>query len=238
MKKGRTRGRGRDGTAELFPVNSKDDAGVSTNYEVLPSVWYDDDPPLLEKMLDFYPRKTPKRILDATVNKGRIWVGSSRPVTGMDIDPRHKPDVVGDCTAMPFKDESFDVVVYDPPHIPNQGKDKIKDFTTRFGLGEKSSSANGYNFSHLYPPFMAEAYRVLRAEGILLCKITDYIHNHRYQWAHLEVIKAATAIGFLACDCIVKVRKGPIIDPKWKEAHHARRHHCYWLVFRKSKKCE
>jgi hypothetical protein len=36
----------------------------------------------------------------------------------------------------------------------------------------------------------------------------------------------------------VKVRKGPIVDPKWQTAHHARRRHSYWLVFRKSNKCE
>src|SRR5262249_40320137 len=45
-------------------------------------------------------------------------------------------------------------VVYDPPHIPNQGRDKQKDFNTRFGLVLKSSAHNGYNFSHLYPPFV------------------------------------------------------------------------------------
>jgi hypothetical protein len=36
----------------------------------------------------------------------------------------------------------------------------------------------------------------------------------------------------------VKIRKGPIIDPKWKTAYHARRRHCYWLIFRKSSKCQ
>lgn len=34
------------------------------------------------------------------------------------------------------------------------------------------------------------------------------------------------------------MRKGPITGPKWKTAHRARRHHRYWLVLRKSKKCE
>jgi hypothetical protein len=79
---------------------------------------------------------------------------------------------------------------------------------------------------------------VLAPQGVLFCKIADYFHNHRFQWAHVELLKAAVAVGFTACDCIVKVRKGPIVDPKWKTAHHARRQHCYWLVFRKSKKCE
>jgi hypothetical protein len=129
-------------------------------------------------------------------------------------------------------------VVYDPPHIPNQGRDQSKDFNSRFGLIIKSPATNGYNFSHLYPGFVAEAYRVLRPEGILFCKIADYVHGHRFQWAHIELIKAATQVGFTACDCIVKVRQGPIMSPKWKTAHHSRRQHCFWLVFRKSDKCE
>jgi SAM-dependent methyltransferase len=189
-------------------------------------------------MLAFYPRQRPKLILDATVNRGRFWQGSRRRVIGMDIEPKFYPDVVADNRQMPFADRCFDVVVYDPPHVPNQGKDRRKDFNTRFGLVLKSPAANGYNFTHLYPPSVREAYRVLKPEGILLCKIADYIHGHRFQWAHVELLKAAEAIGFTACDCIVKVRQGPIIDPRWNTAHHARRQHCYWLVFRKSDKCK
>lgn len=211
---------------------------VVSTYAPLSSVWFGTDADLLEAMLDFYPRKKPKAILDATVNGRRFWKDSKRKIVGMDIDPQHKPDVLADNRRMPFRNRCFDVVVYDPPHVPNQGKDKSKDFNSRFGLVLKSSSANGYNFSHLYPPFVAEAYRVLRPEGVLLCKIADYIHNHRFQWAHIELIKAATAVGFIACDCIVKIRQGPIVSPRWKVAHHSRRHHCFWLVFRKSDKCE
>jgi SAM-dependent methyltransferase len=189
-------------------------------------------------MLNFYPREKPKDILDATVNDGRFWKGLDWPVVGMDINPEHNPTVVGDNTDMPFEDSTFDVVVYDPPHIPNQGKDHSKDFNARFGLTLKSPKEEGYNFASMYPPFLTEAYRVLRREGILLCKIADYVHGHRYQWAHLDFVQAAKSVGFCPCDCIIKIRKGPIIDPRWKNAHHARRQHCYWLIFRKSNKCE
>ena len=207
-------------------------------YAPLASVWYGEDAELLEHLLDFYPRKRPRKILDTTVNGGRFWRSSRRPVVGMDIDPRHHPNLVADNSAMPFSDKSFDVLVYDPPHIPNQGKDNKKDFGTRFGLVVRSSKENHYTFTHTFPPFAREAHRVLKEEGILFCKITDYVHHHRYQWAHIELIHAAQEVGFTACDCIVKIRKGPIIDPKWKLAHHTRRQHCYWIVFRKSKKCE
>jgi len=233
----RTKRKAGNGQLEL-PIDIKPAVKRRACYDPLPSVWEGTDAELIERMLDFYPRQTPKKILDATVNRGRFWEGSTRPVTGMDIDPKHNPDVVGDNCDMSFEDASFDVVVYDPPHIPNQGKDKSKDFNTRFGLVLKSSHANGYNFSHLFPRFVKEAYRVLRREGILLCKIADYVHGHRFQWAHIALIQAAIKVGFTACDCIVKLRKGPIIDPKWKNAHHARHQHCYWIIFRKSRKCE
>ena len=190
-------------------------------YNPLPSVWFGDDAELLDKMLNFYPAKRPKDILDATVNGGRIWTGLSWEFTGMDIDPAHKPNVVADNTNMPFDDGSFDVVVYDPPHIPNQGRDRSKDFNTRFGLTLKSPKEEGYSFAFMYPPFVKEAYRVLRSEGILLCKIADYVHGHRYQSAHIDLIQAAKGVGFCPCDCILKVRQGPIIDPRWKNAHHA-----------------
>ncbi len=218
--------------------SSRQRRNVRTQYTALGSVWHGEDAALLELLLSFYPRSAPRRILDATVNGGRFWKGSARPVIGLDIEPAHKPTVVGDNVRMPFADSVFDVVVYDPPHIPNQGKDRSKDFNLRFGLVLRSPKEHGYTFAHTYPPFLGEATRVLRDEGILLCKITDYVHDHRYQWAHVELIESAKQAGFCPCDCIIKIRKGPIIDPKWKVAHHSRRQHAYWLVFRKSKDCE
>ncbi len=213
-------------------------AEAKTTYRPLPSVWFDDDASLIEEMLDFYPRTTPELILDATVNAGRFWRGSNRPVVGLDIDGRCRPLVIGDNESMPFRGESFDVVVYDPPHVPNQGRDRQKDFTARFGLGATAGASHDYNFFHTFAPFTKEAYRVLRPEGVLFCKIVDYVHNHRLQWAHVALVEAAEAAGFCACDYILKVRKGPIVDPGWKKAHHSRKQHAFWLVFRKSLRCE
>ena len=229
-----------ENTAAQARKGSKNSAGSpqSSSYEPLASTWEREDAELLERMLDFYPREKPGRILDATINGGRFRRGSNRPIIGMDVEAKHRPNLVGNNSCMPFQNHAFDVVVYDPPHIPNQGRDKSKDFNIRFGLVLRSAKENGYSFAHTYPPFLREAYRVLKPEGILFCKISDYIHDHRYQWAHVDLIQAAREAGFFPCDCIIKVRKGPIIDPKWKTAHHTRRQHCYWLVFRKSDKCE
>src|SRR6476619_1594434 len=105
----------------LFPTAksrvSKTKAEKEGTYDALPSVWHGEDGELLEKMLDFYPRRKPRQILDATVKFGRFWRGSKRPVTGMDIDPRYNPDVLGGRRVIKFNNASFDVVVYDTPPI-------------------------------------------------------------------------------------------------------------------------
>lgn len=222
----------------FFDETSQTTSEAASSYHPLPSVWEGEDADLLEAMLGFYLRQAPRTILDATINTGRFWRGTQRRIIGLDLERRVRPTVQGTNLGMPFRDSSFDVVVYDPPHVPNQGQDKEKDFSVRFGLTIKASREHAYNLSHLYGPFAAEACRVLVAEGMLFCKIADYVHNHRLQWAHVEMIRAAEAAGLMACDCIIKVRKGPIVDPKWKVAHHSRRRHAYWLVFRKSNKCE
>ncbi len=163
-----------------------------STYKPLPSIWNGDDAELLERMLLFYPKKEPERILDATINKGRFWRGSRRKIVGMDINPGYSPDILADHADMPCEDAAFDVVVYDPPHIPNQGNDRSKDFQDRFGLIVKAPAENGYNLTHTFRPFLQEAYRVLCNDGVLFCKIADYVHGHRYQWAHVMGAKKAT----------------------------------------------
>lgn len=90
------------------------------SYVPLPSVWEGEDAELLEQLIEFYPRRRPQRILDATVNGGRFWRGSTRPVIGLDIESAHRPSITGDNTRMPFPDALFDVVVYDPPTFPTR----------------------------------------------------------------------------------------------------------------------
>lgn len=96
----------------------------------------------------------------------------------------------------------------------------------------------GWTLSYLYPPFLQQALRVLKPEGLLLAKITDMVNNHRSRWAHCDFMRMAEEAGFTVCDMIIKVRNGPMMSTKWKRAHHARKRHCFWIVCRKSSRCE
>ncbi len=204
------------------------------------SVWDGNDCDLIEQMLLFYPTIPPNPILDATYNAGRFWKRSTRKVVSMDIDPQHKPDIVGDNRIMSgVADGLFGVVVYDPPHVGPQGRDKsCKRFDVDFGATMACGKEHNWTLSYLYPPFLAQARRVLRADGLLLAKITDMVNSHRSRWAHCDFMRMAEEAGFTVCDLIIKVRRGPMMSTKWKTSHHARKRHCFWIVCRNGKSCE
>jgi len=211
-----------------------------TIYQPISSVWEGSDGELLETMFRFYPSIDPEPILDATYNHGRFWKGSARRIISMDIDPKFNPMIVGDNRKMEgVPDSSFGVVVYDPPHVGPQGRDKSrKRFDEDFGATVACGREHGWNLSYLYPPFLAQARRVLKPKGLLLAKITDMVNCHRSQWAHCDFMAMAADAGFTVCDLIVKVRKGPMVSSKWKTAHHARKRHCFWIICRNGTSCE
>lgn len=209
-------------------------------YEPLSSVWERSDGELLEAILSFYPTIEPDPILDSTYNVGRIWNGTTRKIVSMDIDPTYKPMIVADNRVMKdVPSAHYGVVVYDPPHVGPQGRTKsVKRFDVDFGATMPCGKEHGWTLSYLYPPFLKQAKRVLKPEGLLLAKITDMVNSHRSRWAHCDFMRMAEEAGFTVCDLIIKIRNGPMVSNKWKEAHHARKRHCFWIICRNGGSCE
>jgi len=227
-------------SAAIQPTSSPDStvAGtgptpdVQSGYKAFHSVQPFDTVPwhFLDRLIAFYCELVVPRILDATVNEGRIWGrGKSHyKYTGMDVDPSVHPDLVADNTAMPFADESWDIVVYDPPHTGEQGKSQ---FAAVYGTGVATATNGG--LAHTYPAFLNEARRVLRPEGLLLVKLADCTHRNKFHIATAEFYSAAREYGFELQGYHILPRKNVIIDPKWKKARHPRQNHCTWMAFRK-----
>lgn len=224
---------------------------MDAKYEPISSVWTGTDAAFLERALTFYCRRDPEPILDATYNVGRFWRGSTRRVWSMDIDPSHPADIVADNRTMrgwnratgetdwTVPDASMGVVVYDPPHVGPQGRDKSrKRFDVDYGANVRCDATTGWSLSYLYPPFLEQSRRVLVPAGVLFAKITDQVNSHRSRWAHVDFMNAAAAAGFTVCDLIVKVRTGPMTSSRWKRAVHARKRHCFWIVCRNGPSCE
>lgn len=94
------------------------------------------------------------------------------------------PDVVGDFTDMPFEDESFYHIVFDPPHIVSNSESQI---TKKYGKLEG-------DWREMLRQGFKECFRVLKLNGTLIFKwsevqfpikeileLTDYkpLYGHR-----------------------------------------------------------
>ncbi len=199
------------------------------------SIWEGNDRDLLQWSIPFYWREeSSPRILDATFGQGRFWEGSplSSAVVGIDLIPKQAGVIQMDNSNMAFRSSVFDVVVYDPPHLP---ADHVSPGASKIYKENYEAAGAGENVTPLFAPFLSEAWNVLSPGGIVLCKITDLVHSGKAQWQHVSFMQLAAAAGFVVCDVIIKVRKSALISSKWKNAYHARKRHCFWIICRKGK---
>jgi SAM-dependent methyltransferase len=204
------------------------------------SVLFGSDSEALKILLSIHCATENPTIIDCTYNKGVMWKKTGIIPITMDIDYSYKTDYVADFRKMPFCDSSFDVIVFDPPHLPRTAatNNSSKIYEKRYGITDKiSTGRSGYNINDLFDPFLREANRVLRKNGIILAKLIDIIHNHDFQWQHVSFINKAFEIGLKPYDLLIKINKSSGPDSsKWKNVQHLRRAHTYWIVVKKCKK--
>jgi SAM-dependent methyltransferase len=72
-----------------------------------------------------------------------------------------EPDLISDFTALPFSDSSFAMVVFDPPHLVNNGAS---------GWQAKKYGKLPKNWAELIQCGFKECFRVLKPEGTLIFK--------------------------------------------------------------------
>lgn len=116
---------------------------------------------------------TDKPILDACCGSRMMWFDKFNPlVLFSDIrEEEHSlcdgriltitPDVVADFRNLPFEDESFRLVVFDPPHLKKLGQSSW--MAKKYGvlsLDWRTDISEGFK----------ECFRVLKHEGVLIFK--------------------------------------------------------------------
>lgn len=212
---------------------------VPTGIDRATSVLHGRDGKAIVTLLNIHCQTASPRILDCTHNKGVMWRGLSMDVVRMDISHDAEVDVVGDFRRMPFPDRAFDVIVFDPPHLPEDSGKKCR-LHKSYNVGNTGLGMDGECVSAIFAPFLSEAKRVLTPAGIVLAKIADHVHNHRQQWQQVDFVNAVRTAGMTPCDMLIKIdpSAGLIADPRWKNVKHLRKAHCYWIVVRNSKSCE
>lgn len=178
-------------------------------------------------------------VVDVTYGLGLFWtryrperlIAHDRDLDGVDF--RHLPE--GDATA--------DVVVFDPPYIPQGGRD-TSTLNRRPGGGPNLREPNGFleryglvdgprtvpELEALFAAGMTEATRILRPSGRLLVKCMDYVSSGRYVAARHFVVSTALELGLRQVDEFVHY-SGLGAQPARDVQKHSRRAHSFLCVF-------
>lgn len=153
-------------------------------------------------------------ILDACCGSRMFWFDKQQPDT-IYMDNRElsdvlcdgrtlnvRPDIVADFRAMPFEDESFYLVVFDPPHLVKAGDESW--------LAKKYGKLNEMWQFDIRQGF-SECMRVLKPNGTLIFKWNED------QVSLSEVLKA---IGYRPLFGNKRSKTHWLVFMKFEEAHH------------------
>ena len=107
-----------------------------------------------------------KFILDATAGFRMMWFNKHEPHTiYLDQRPECEPDIVGDFRDLKqFPDETFRLIIFDPPHIIKNPTPQISNMERDFGSLRPDTWKNDLKQA------FSELWRVLAPMGILLFK--------------------------------------------------------------------
>ena len=190
------------------------------------------------------------RIADVTFGGGVFWskVDQSRyTLEATDI-------AMGvDCRDLPYSNGEIDAVVLDPPYMEGllrgttshkAGDGTHTAFRNYYSIGDENTGNQADTkapkwhgaVTDLYYKAGAEAYRVLREEGILIVKCQDEVSANRQWLTHVEIINHYESLGFYTKDLFVITRLNKAGIARLKKQVHARKNHSYFLVFVKTKK--
>ncbi len=221
------------------PSGRKRPAGTATTNLVF-SAYVGTNADIFPKVLDLHVQEG-ARIADVTYGKGVFW--RKIQTEKYDFHPSDISDGV-DCRDLPYEDESFDCVVFDPPYMEGFFR---TGGTTKAGAGTHQAFRQHYSHGHeapttgggkwhaavvdLYVAGGKEAHRVLREKGVFVVKCQDEVSANKNNLTHVEIINAYADAGFVCKDLFIVVRPNRPGMSRMLKQIHARKNHSYFLVF-------
>ena len=173
---------------------------------------------------------------DVTYGNGAFYKNLPQQRLKIDIDPQQDGVTRACSKALPLRAGTIQSIVFDPPFLTY-----IRSGREGNGKMVMSGRFSGYwRYDELethYQGSLVEAYRVLVAEGVLVFKCQDIIHNHKMHCTHATVIEMAERVGFRLLDLFVLAANHRLPAPNRNGTQkHARIFHSYFLVFKRDKK--
>ena len=131
-------------------------------------------------------------ILDVTWGEGAFWnTWTPARLVGTDLDPERARDQVADFTNLSFENNSFDVVVFDPPYKLNGTSQKGDARDIRYGVAGDYRPRRDVQAS--INAGIGEGARVARR--VLLVKCQDQTSSGSRRWQVFDATTTAIAIG-------------------------------------------
>ena len=217
--------------------------GISTS-DVIMSAYISGNADVFRHIIDLHIPIGAK-IADVTYGNGVFWKEidiSKYELIATDI-------ATGvDCRNLPYENESFDVLVLDPPYMEGllrnntshkAGTSTYSTFREYYSNGDESNM-NGPKWhkavTDLYNKAGIEGFRVLKDGGIMIVKCQDEVSANRQWLTHVEIINYYEQLGFYTKDLFVVVRQNKASISRLIKQKHARKNHSYFLVFVKAEK--
>lgn len=212
----------------------KPPAGIPTN-NLIVSAYQGTNSDVFPSILKLYVAEG-ARIADVTYGKGVFWKNVKTATYKL-----LKTDLATgvDCRALPYKGNSLDCVVLDPPymHTPggtaHVGHQNFEQYYRNNGPGNRTQQKYHEAVLALYLEASHEAHRVLKNGGVFIVKCQDEVCACKQRLTHVEIINDLTERLFMAEDLFVLVRTNRPGVSRILKQRHARKNHSYFLVFRK-----
>jgi hypothetical protein len=170
-------------------------------------------------------------VMDVTFGRGTWWHWRREEYVVRFTAHDLKIDGV-DFRALPEPDESVDVVAYDPPYVSTGGKatSTIPEFNARYGIDLAYRSPA--SLQQYINDGLTECARVLRPQGLILAKVSNYISSGSVWPGEYHTINHALSLGLKVDDIAVHLGEpGP--QPKHATQKHLRSNSSRLLVLRK-----
>ena len=164
--------------------------------------------------------------LDATYGVGTFWSRwRPRELHTLDLAPGPGVSVVGDFRSMPWPDQTFRAVVFDPPYKLNGTPTSTVD--GRYGVAGRYTSRAARH--RLMVDGLTDCARLLIPGGYLLVKCQDQVNGGRVRWQTRMMTEHAESLGLDLVDWFLFRSGRP--QPSGRRQEHARRGYSSLLVF-------
>lgn len=175
---------------------------------------------------------------DPTFSTGAFYNGTGidDPVLRYDISPQVEDVCQADARHLPLDDSSISCMMFDPPFLATTGQSLSEGTGNRINR-RFSVFPDEQSLHRFYRDALREAHRILKPGGILIFKCQDKTSSGKQYFSHVFIMNEAVKTGFYPRDLFILLAKNRLIaDWQKKNQKHARKFHCYFWVFEKSRR--